>query len=91
MFAVQQLAVAFSRIDQRLGGGHGREALAQYLHGDAADLLAGRFATEQVRRGMFTAVGELAYLSGWMAFDNSEHILAQRYFRLALKLAARAS
>jgi tetratricopeptide (TPR) repeat protein len=90
VFAVQQLAVAFSRIDQRLGGGHGRKALAQYLHGDAADLLAGRFATEQVRRGMFTAVGELAYLSGWMAFDNSEHTLAQRYFRLALKLAARA-
>jgi transcriptional regulator with XRE-family HTH domain/tetratricopeptide (TPR) repeat protein len=90
VFAVQQLAVAFSRIDQQLGGGHGRKALAQYLHGDAAALLAGGFATEPVRCGMFTAIGELAYLSGWMAFDNSEHALAQRYFRLALKLAARA-
>jgi transcriptional regulator with XRE-family HTH domain len=90
VFAVQQLVVAFSRIDQRLGGGHGRKALAQYLHGDAAALLGGGFATERVRRDMFTAVGELTYLSGWMAFDNSEHAHAQRYFRLALKLAARA-
>lgn len=90
VLAVQQLASAFSRMDQRLGGGHGRKALAQYLHCDAAALLTGGFASEQVQRDMFTAVGELAYLSGWMAFDNGEHTLAQRYFRLALKLAARA-
>src|SRR5579863_948668 len=88
--AVQQLAAAFSRIDQRLGGGHGRRSLAQYLHGDAAALLTGNFTTDRVRRDMFTAVGELAYLSGWMAFDNGEHPLAQRYFQLSLKLAARA-
>lgn len=90
VLAVRQLTTAFSQIDQRLGGGHGRKALAQYLHRDAAGLLAGGFASEQVQRDMFTAVGELSYLSGWMAFDNSEHPLAQRYFRVALKLAARA-
>jgi tetratricopeptide (TPR) repeat protein len=39
---------------------------------------------------MFAAAGELSYLAGWMAFDNSEHALAQRYFVLAVKLAARA-
>ncbi|MDX3225527.1 hypothetical protein [Streptomyces sp. ME19-01-6] len=39
---------------------------------------------------MFSAAGELAYLSGWMAFDNAEHALARRYFILAVKLAARA-
>jgi transcriptional regulator with XRE-family HTH domain/tetratricopeptide (TPR) repeat protein len=91
VLAVQHLASAFSRMDQRLGGGHGRKALAQYLRGDAAVLLAGGFASEQVQQDMFTAVGELAYLVAWMAFDNGEHALAQRYFRLALKLAARAA
>jgi len=39
---------------------------------------------------LFSAAGELAYLAGWMAFDNSEHALAQRYFAVAVKLAAEA-
>ncbi|MGW6742480.1 hypothetical protein ACWGDX_17445 [Streptomyces sp. NPDC055025] len=39
---------------------------------------------------MFSAAGELAYLSGWVAFDNAEHATAQRYFVLAVKFAARA-
>ncbi|MDX3224728.1 Tat pathway signal protein [Streptomyces sp. ME19-01-6] len=87
---VQELTVAFSRTDQQRGGGHGRKALAQYLHSDVAGFLRGTFPNEQVRRDMFSAAGELAYLSGWMAFDNAEHALAQRYFVLAVKLAARA-
>jgi hypothetical protein len=39
---------------------------------------------------MFSAAGELAYLSGWMAFDNSEHVIAQHYFNIAVRLAAEA-
>lgn len=89
--AVQELTAAFSRIDQRRGGGHGRKALAQYLRSDVAAFLQGTFPNEQVRRDMFSAAAELAYLSGWMAFDNGEHALAQRYFVLGVKLAARAA
>lgn len=88
--AVRQLGVVFSQLDQLRGGGHARKAVVQYLRSDAVTLLTGRFATDQVRRDMFSAVGELVYLSGWMAFDNSEHPVAYRYFCLALKLAARA-
>jgi hypothetical protein len=88
--AVQELTAAFSRIDQRRGGGHGRKALVQYLQSDVAAFLKGTFPNEQVRREMFSAAAELAYLSGWMGFDNGEHALAQRYFVLAMKLAARA-
>ncbi|MBG0818431.1 hypothetical protein [Planomonospora sp. ID82291] len=87
---VQELTAAFSRIDQRRGGGHGRKALVQYLHTDVAAFLHGTFPDEQVRRDMFSAAAELAYLSGWMAFDSGEHALAQQYFTLAVKLAARA-
>ncbi len=89
--AVQQLGLAFSRLDQLRGGGHSRKAIAQYLHSNAATMLQGCFASERVRSDMFSALGELAYLSGWMAFDNYEHIVARRYFVLALKLAARAA
>ncbi|WP_344823333.1 hypothetical protein [Actinocorallia longicatena] len=87
---VRTLTTAFSRVDQQHGGGHGRKAVVQYLNTEVADLLRGPFATAAVQRAMFTAAGELAYLAGWMAFDNGEHALAQRYFALALKLAARA-
>jgi tetratricopeptide (TPR) repeat protein len=88
---VQELTVAFSKADQSRGGGHGRKALVQYLQSDVAAFLNGVFPNDQVRRDMFSAAGELAYLSGWMAFDNGEHAIAQRYFNLALKLSARAA
>ena len=39
---------------------------------------------------MLSAASELAYLSGWMAFDNADHAIAQYYFGVALKLAAEA-
>jgi hypothetical protein len=88
--AVHDMTAAFSRIDQRRGGGHARTAVVQYLTTDVAAYLHGQFHSDRVRRGMFTAASELAYLSGWMAFDNAEHAVAQHYFAIAVKLAAEA-
>lgn len=88
--AVQDMAGLFSRVDQRRGGGHARTAVVQYLSSDVAPLLKGRFGSEQVRRDMFTAAAELAYLSGWMAFDNAQHAAAQHHYALAMKLSAEA-
>ncbi len=88
--AVRDMVAMFSRLDQRRGGGHARTAVVQYLTADVAPCLRGRYVDERVRRDMFTAAGELAYLSGWMAFDNDEHAVAQAYFTTALKLAAEA-
>lgn len=88
--AVRDMVAAFSRIDQRRGGGHGRTALARYLTSDVAAYLHGGFTDAKLRKAMFSTAGELAYLCGWMAFDNAEHPLAQRYFTVALKLAAEA-
>ncbi len=39
---------------------------------------------------MFSAAAEMAYLAGWMTFDDDEHHAAQRYFGTATKLAAEA-
>jgi hypothetical protein len=88
--AVREMVAAFSRIDQRRGGGHGRTALAGYLTSDVASHLHGSFSDASLRGAMFSTAGELAYLCGWMAFDNAEHTLAQQYFTIALKLAAEA-
>lgn len=88
--AVTDMVALFSRMDQRHGGGHARGAVIQYLSSDVAAYLRGRFASDEVRTGMFSAASELAYLIGWMSFDDAQHGLAQRYFLLGVKLAAEA-
>ncbi|RKN52385.1 Tat pathway signal protein, partial [Streptomyces klenkii] len=88
--AVRDMVAMFSRVDQRHGGGHARTAAVQYLTTDVSAYLGGRFADDRVRREMYSAAGELAYLSGWMAFDNAEHAAAQHWFTLAVRLAAEA-
>ncbi len=87
---VRDVMLLFSQIDQRLGGGHGRTAVVQYLINDVTNYLRGSFASERVRRDMFAAASELAYLAGWMAFDNNEHSVAQRYFAVSTKLSTEA-
>ncbi|MFF2650154.1 Tat pathway signal protein [Streptomyces sp. NPDC058045] len=87
---VRELTLAFSRMDQRRGGGHGRRAVDEYLKHDIYDFLRGRFTNDTTRQAMFSAAAELAYVSGWMAFDNSDHAFALRRFNTAVKLAARS-
>lgn len=89
--AVRETVQLFTRIDQRRGGGHARAAVVQYLTSDVAGYLRASYPDDAVRKGMFSTAGELAYLVGWMAFDNSEHAIAQQYFAVAVKLAAEAN
>jgi len=88
--AARDMVSLFSQMDQRRGGGHARTTVVQYLTADVSTFLRGRYADEQVRRDMFTVASELAYLCGWMAFDNAEHAVAQRYFNLSVRFAAEA-
>lgn len=88
--AARDMASMFSRIDQRHGGGHARKALVQYLTSDISHYLNGHFSDDRVRRELFSTASELAYLSGWMAFDNAEHPVAQQYFSHAISLSAKA-
>ncbi len=88
--AVREMASIFSRVDQRRGGGHARSAVVQYLNADVSAYLRGTYADERVRGAMFSAASELAYLSGWMAFDDAEHSTARRHLDVALRLAMEA-
>ncbi|MCY0935989.1 Tat pathway signal protein [Streptomyces sp. H34-S4] len=88
--AIEDATRFYSGQDQRLGGGAGRTALSAYLRTDVAAYLAGRFPSEQVRRGLIAAAAELVYLAGWTSFDTGEHAVAQRQFGIALRLAAEA-
>ncbi len=87
---VREMTQIFSRLDQRRGGGHARSALVQYLSSDVAALLVSTFISDVVRRRMFSAASELAYLAGWTGFDNEDYVVALHHFRTALKLAAEA-
>lgn len=88
--AVRTLTAAYSRLDQQRGGAHARTAARTYLTHDVNRLLHGRYPSDEVRRGMFAAAGELAYVNGWMAFDSADHAAAQRLFRVGVQLAAEA-
>lgn len=85
--AAREVMTLFSRLDQRHGGGHGRTAVAQYLTNEVAGRLDASFANDTLKCEMFSAAGELAYLAGWMAFDNDEHAVAQRYFLASTQLS----
>jgi tetratricopeptide (TPR) repeat protein len=87
---VRGLTAFYSARDQQRGGASGRSALAGHLRDEAVPLLGSTFATEQMRRDTYSAVAEMTYLAGWMAFDASEHRTAQRYLTLAARIAAEA-
>jgi hypothetical protein len=77
---------AFGQLDDRFGGGHGRQALIQYLSSDGDRLLRGRF-TEAVGSALFSSAAEATLLAAWMSYDSAPRsALAQRYFIQALAL-----
>jgi tetratricopeptide (TPR) repeat protein len=85
--AVEALAVVFHDADNAFGGGHGRRALAAYLAADLAPKLY-RPATPGLRRRLVSTAAQLIYLCGFMHFDDRLQGAAQRYYHIALILAA---
>ncbi|MFF9436472.1 hypothetical protein ACF1BP_22365 [Streptomyces sp. NPDC014735] len=86
--SVYSVAAIFSYRDQKRGGRAGRAALAAYLRTDGAELLSSRFLSDGIRRAMTSAAAEVAYLAGWMSFD--EYALAQKWLTAATNLAEEA-
>ncbi|MGW4318098.1 transcriptional regulator [Streptomyces sp. NPDC004684] len=84
--AVKNMFSTFQRMDIFQGGGSGRLALADYMNQHVYPLLR-RAHDEQVRRPLCEAAAEQTYLLGWMAYDNGEHSIAQRYLIQSLRLA----
>ncbi|MEU8954853.1 Tat pathway signal protein [Streptomyces sp. NPDC048518] len=87
---IRDLTDYYSARDQQRGGASGRKALASHLIDEAVPLLGGRFQSGPLRRDTYSAVAEMTYLAGWMAFDAGEHRTAQRYLSTAARIAAEA-
>ncbi|HET6710652.1 hypothetical protein [Amycolatopsis sp.] len=80
----------FSATDCALGAGAARVALADYLANTVSPWLRAGGVTPDAHRELQSVAAELAYLCGFMCFDDELHGPAQRYFRAALRLAAEA-
>lgn len=88
--AVRDMTAAFNAADERLGGGHARSAVVEYLATDVMGFLGGRHATDETRRAMFAAAAQLTYLAGWKAHDLGLAGLAQQYYLRSFQLASEA-
>ncbi|MEW1655618.1 transcriptional regulator [Streptomyces sp. NPDC093707] len=84
--AVKNMFSTFQRMDIFQGGGSGRLVLADYLNQHVYPLLR-RAHDDQVRYALCEAAAEQTYLLGWMAYDNGEQSVAQRYLIQSLRLA----
>ena len=79
----------YSRSDHAFGGGHSRHALAQHLSRTISPLL-GVPAPADVRRDLLVVAAKMAYLCGFMHFDDTLNSTAQQYYRISLRLADEA-
>jgi hypothetical protein len=73
MFKIMQ------EMDVMRGGGHARVALVEYLSGYVLPLVRRQHEQQAVQLALYEAAAEQAYLVGWMAYDDGQHGLAQRY------------
>lgn len=85
----EAMARVFSASDKAFGGGSTRLALAGYLACDIAPrlLIPSR---PSVRTRLYKVAGQLAYLCGFMCFDDELHGFGEHYYLTALSLAAEA-
>ncbi len=83
------MLLAFDQADERLGGGHGRTALVEYLSSDVAALCKAPAHTS-VRNQMLSSASLLAYLAGWKFHDLQREAESRRYYLYAYELARAA-
>ncbi|MFD7655865.1 helix-turn-helix domain-containing protein [Actinosynnema sp. NPDC059797] len=88
--AIRRTFGVFQELDVMRGGGHARQQLSAYLTSHVVPLLKSNDPTSETGRALYEAAAEQLYLLGWMAFDNGEHSLTQRYLIQALRLAQAA-
>ena len=88
--AVRAMQSSLKAIDDAHGGGVALPMAVEYLRGEVAPLLHGRY-NDAVGRALFSATAEFTLGVGWMAYDAGKHGLAQRYMAQALRMAHAAN
>lgn len=80
----------FSDAEGALGAGMVRPSLADYLAHTVSPWLRAGSPNGEVHRQLLSVSADLAYLCGFLCFDDELHGNAQHYYRAALRLAAEA-
>jgi transcriptional regulator with XRE-family HTH domain len=88
--AIRRTFGIFQEMDVMRGGGHARHQLADYVTTVVTPLLRANDSFTATGRALHEAGAEQLYLLGWMAYDDGDHGLAQRYLLQALRLAQEA-
>ncbi|MFD6355346.1 hypothetical protein [Nocardia tengchongensis] len=86
---IREMFSLFQEMDVMRGGGHARTALISYMNTTVIPLIRKEHEPD-VQAALYDAAAEQAYLIGWMAYDDGEHGLAQRYLIQALRLSQAA-
>jgi transcriptional regulator with XRE-family HTH domain len=87
VLAIRRAFAMFQKADVHHGGGHARQALAQYVTEHVLPMLDDVDPDSDAGSQLFTAASEQIYLLGWTSFDDGRHALSQRYLLQALELA----
>lgn len=87
--AVRTMTTTLGDAASELGGGHARHLAVRYLTMDVKRWLDGRY-DDRVGRELFAATSELVHLIGWMARDEGNQGLSQKYHLHSYRLAAEA-
>lgn len=87
---IREMFGLFQEMDVMRGGGHARTALISYMNTTVIPLIREHHEPD-VQAALYDAAAEQAYLIGWMAYDDGEHGLAQRYLIQALRLSQAAN
>jgi transcriptional regulator with XRE-family HTH domain len=88
--AVRAMQSSLKAIDDAHGGGVALPMAVEYLRGEVAPLLHGRYG-DAAGRALFSATAEFTLGVGWMAYDAGKHGLAQRYMAQALRMSHAAN
>lgn len=83
---IREMFSIFQELDVMRGGGHARTALVEYMNNYVLPLTREKH-DPGVQRAIYEAAAEQAYLVGWMAYDDGQHGLAERYLIQSLRLA----
>ncbi|WP_366510858.1 tetratricopeptide repeat protein [Streptomyces sp. MP131-18] len=86
---VKDMTERLSGMCDEFGGGYARPLAAAFVANHLGDHLRAD-APGHVRRAMAREAAFLCYLTGWMAVDEGDHAMAQRWYLTALELAAEA-
>ena len=84
---IRDVTNAFRILDNRLGGGHVRAPVIEYLHTHVGPMLRDGRCADEIRRQLFSAAADLTKVAAWLYHDLDKQGLAQRYLIQSLAMA----